>query len=191
MRRQMVYHVMALPMSAVGFAVGAGGVSYGTALLLILRPIGVCAARRRGGCRLGVHAARHRAGPAVARATRGEALAARLAELARSRSQAIEAADAERRRIERDLHEGAQQRLVALAMTLGMARNELHVDVVGRVGVTVVRDRGRLRRSVADDGVGGASARVGGGLEGLAQRVGRWTAVSGSRVRSAGRRGWR
>ena len=32
------------------------------------------------------------------------------------------AADAERRRIERDLHDGAQQRLVSLAMNLGMAR---------------------------------------------------------------------
>jgi signal transduction histidine kinase len=34
----------------------------------------------------------------------------------------VAAADAERRRIERDLHDGAQQRLVALAMTLGRAR---------------------------------------------------------------------
>ncbi len=34
----------------------------------------------------------------------------------------VAAADAERRRIERDLHDGAQQRLVALAMTLGRAK---------------------------------------------------------------------
>ncbi len=34
----------------------------------------------------------------------------------------MDAADAERRRIERDLHDGAQQRLVSLAMNLGLAR---------------------------------------------------------------------
>ena len=37
----------------------------------------------------------------------------------------VAAADAERRRIERDLHDGAQQRLVALALTLGRAKAEL------------------------------------------------------------------
>jgi signal transduction histidine kinase len=37
----------------------------------------------------------------------------------------VEATDAERRRIERDLHDGAQQRLVALAMNLGVARASL------------------------------------------------------------------
>jgi signal transduction histidine kinase len=42
-----------------------------------------------------------------------------------TRSQAVSAAEAERRRIERDLHDGAQQRLVALAMDLGMAKSKL------------------------------------------------------------------
>ncbi len=41
------------------------------------------------------------------------------------RSKAVEAAIVERRRIERDLHDGAQQRLVSLAMALGMARQKL------------------------------------------------------------------
>jgi signal transduction histidine kinase len=40
----------------------------------------------------------------------------------------IAAGDAERRRIERDLHDGAQQRLVALALTLGMAETRLASD---------------------------------------------------------------
>jgi signal transduction histidine kinase len=40
----------------------------------------------------------------------------------------IAAADAERRRIERDLHDGAQQRLVALSLKLGMARKRLGED---------------------------------------------------------------
>jgi len=67
-----------------------------------------------------------RADEAAARALLGpspsEEMALRLASLARSRAEAVAAADAERRRIERDLHDGAQQRLVSLAMNLGMAR---------------------------------------------------------------------
>ena len=53
---------------------------------------------------------------------RSEELAQRVESLARSRAEIVAAADAERRRIERDLHDGAQQRLVSLAMNLGMAR---------------------------------------------------------------------
>ena len=49
------------------------------------------------------------------------ALTARVSELQDARSRIIAAADAERRRIERDLHDGAQQRLVALALNLRMA----------------------------------------------------------------------
>jgi signal transduction histidine kinase len=49
------------------------------------------------------------------------ALTAQVSDLRDARSRIIEAADAERRRIERDLHDGAQQRLVALALTLRMA----------------------------------------------------------------------
>jgi signal transduction histidine kinase len=55
----------------------------------------------------------------------GEELALRLESMARSRADVVAAADAERRRIERDLHDGAQQRLVSLAMNLGMARERL------------------------------------------------------------------
>ncbi|MGH6654170.1 MAG: histidine kinase, partial [Actinocrinis sp.] len=49
----------------------------------------------------------------------------RVDALAAGRAAAVDAADAERRRIERDLHDGAQQRLVALAMDLGMAKAKL------------------------------------------------------------------
>ncbi len=49
----------------------------------------------------------------------------RVEALTEGRSKAVEAAIVERRRIERDLHDGAQQRLVSLAMTLGMARQKL------------------------------------------------------------------
>ena len=47
---------------------------------------------------------------------------AQLEEVRASRARIVEAADAERRRVERDLHDGAQQRLVALAMRLQVAK---------------------------------------------------------------------
>ncbi len=56
-------------------------------------------------------------------------LAARVTELERSRERVVDAAEAERRRIERDLHDGAQQRLVALAMELGRAKAKFSDDV--------------------------------------------------------------
>ncbi|MFC5184195.1 sensor histidine kinase [Actinomadura harenae] len=48
-------------------------------------------------------------------------LGRRLAAVTRSRAELVDAFEVERRRIERDLHDGAQQRLVALTMTLGLA----------------------------------------------------------------------
>ncbi|WP_431934404.1 histidine kinase [Micromonospora sp. RP3T] len=48
-----------------------------------------------------------------------------LVEVARSRTRLVHAFDAERLRIERDLHDIAQQRLVALTMQIGMARLDL------------------------------------------------------------------
>ena len=54
--------------------------------------------------------------------SRSEELALQLETLTRSRAAIVAATDAERRRIERDLHDGAQQRLVSLALNLGMAR---------------------------------------------------------------------
>jgi signal transduction histidine kinase len=55
-------------------------------------------------------------------------LRARVAALKASRDRAVDSAEDERRRIERDLHDGAQQRLVALAMDLGMAKEKLRTD---------------------------------------------------------------
>jgi signal transduction histidine kinase len=55
-------------------------------------------------------------------------LRARVAALQASRDRAVDSAEDERRRIERDLHDGAQQRLVALAMDLGMAKEKLRTD---------------------------------------------------------------
>ncbi len=57
-----------------------------------------------------------------------EVLRRRVTTLEASRAGVVDAAEAERRRIERDLHDGAQQRLVALAMTLGLAKDKLDSD---------------------------------------------------------------
>jgi len=181
---------------------------------------------------------------------------AQLAEVRASRARIVEAADAERQRLERDLHDGAQQRLVALSLKLRLAQSQSHdpesaaalvqaqgdleqalaelrefargihptllgedgldaavealarrasmpVEVEGSVGsrlpanvelaayffvsealtnvakhagasvatVRLERVGGRLRVSVADDGVGGADASKGSGLGGLADRL--------------------
>jgi len=58
-------------------------------------------------------------------------LAARVTELELSRERVVDAAEDERRRIERDLHDGAQQRLVALAMELGRAKAKFGDDPEG------------------------------------------------------------
>ena len=56
-------------------------------------------------------------------------LATRVEVLERTRERVVDAAEAERRRIERDLHDGAQQRLVALAMELGRAKSKFAEDI--------------------------------------------------------------
>jgi signal transduction histidine kinase len=57
-----------------------------------------------------------------------EELEERVETLTETRTRVVDAADEERRRIERDLHDGAQQRLVALAVDLGRARARLAND---------------------------------------------------------------
>ena len=161
-------------------------------------------------------------------------LRAQLAELRASRARIVAASDAERKRLERDLHDGAQQRLLAEAQAeLQAALRELRelargihpailtdgglpaavrsladrapvpvrLDVAeGRLpdsvesaayfvvsealaniakhagarsaAVSIARDNGTLVVQVRDDGRGGADARSGTSLRGLADRVG-------------------
>jgi signal transduction histidine kinase len=72
---------------------------------------------------------------AVARAllspNQSDALRAQVTQLTETRARVVDAADAERRRIERDLHDGAQQHLVAIAMNLGRAKAKLDSDPEG------------------------------------------------------------
>jgi signal transduction histidine kinase len=65
-------------------------------------------------------------------------LRARLQELHGSRTRVVEAQQNERRRLERDLHDGAQQRLVALALELGMLAEKSDTDPA---------TQGRLKRA--------------------------------------------
>jgi signal transduction histidine kinase len=72
-------------------------------------------------------------GPAAQLALENERLRAdaraQARELEASRVRIVETGDAERRRLERDLHDGAQQRLVGLSMALAMARDAFVTDV--------------------------------------------------------------
>jgi signal transduction histidine kinase len=65
-------------------------------------------------------AAARAAGLAIEHVAAGARLRAELAELARSRQRIVELGDAERQHLERDLHDGAQQRLIALQVLLEM-----------------------------------------------------------------------
>ncbi|MFG2720102.1 sensor domain-containing protein [Streptomyces sp. NPDC048416] len=64
-------------------------------------------------------------GTALLSRPRGTELADRVKVLTESRARVVDAAAAERKRIERDLHDGAQQRLVAMSITLGRATSRL------------------------------------------------------------------
>jgi signal transduction histidine kinase len=89
--------------------------AFGVAVLGLLL-VGLCAYV------LGVTAGARAALTRLLIASREGELGAEVVELARSRVRLVDAFEAERRRIERDLHDGAQQRLVALTLTLGLAR---------------------------------------------------------------------
>ncbi|WP_316524440.1 sensor histidine kinase [Kitasatospora brasiliensis] len=78
---------------------------------------------------------------------REDDLGRQVLELTRSRARLADAFEAERRRIERDLHDGAQQQLVALSMTLGLAEYELR-DQEGRAVDLVTRARGEARQAL-------------------------------------------
>ena len=67
----------------------------------------------------------------VIRSIRGGGLSERIAVLEQSRAGAVDQQESELRRIERDLHDGAQARLVALGMSLGLAEQKFASDPVG------------------------------------------------------------
>jgi signal transduction histidine kinase len=76
-------------------------------------------------------------------------LRARVDELEESRRRGIVAGMAERRRLERDLHDGAQQRLVALSLQLGLARGQVDRDP-GAAGRMLDAAREELRQALEE-----------------------------------------
>jgi signal transduction histidine kinase len=139
--RQLAYHLLALVIGgaggalvavcwlalpiAAGFAVdlwadgGRGAAALGSVVLGVAVTLAAPWVAR-GVAGVDEVAARALLGPG-----RADELTQRVQSLARSRAEIVAATDAERRRIERDLHDGTQQRLVSLAMHLGMARTSL------------------------------------------------------------------
>jgi signal transduction histidine kinase len=105
-------------------------------------------------------------------------LRAKVHELRASRARIVESGDVARRRLERDLHDGAQQQLVSLALTLRTARSRLDrdpaaarelLDAAAEELDTAIRELRELARGIhpavlSDRGLGAA-------LDALAQRV--------------------
>jgi signal transduction histidine kinase len=78
-------------------------------------------------------------------------LRARLEDLRASRARLVEASDTERRRLERNLHDGAQARFVGLALLLGHARRKVDTDPADpEVGELLDRAMGELRAGLAE-----------------------------------------
>ncbi|MFB4272937.1 sensor histidine kinase [Nonomuraea sp. GTA35] len=76
-----------------------------------------------------------------------EVLRSRVEQLSRTRAEVLEAVDDERRRIERDLHDGVQQRLVALGMLLGRAHR---LDDSGAAAALFRQAREESRRALEE-----------------------------------------
>jgi signal transduction histidine kinase len=77
-------------------------------------------------------------------------LHAQLEDLRASRVRIVEASDAERRRLERDLHDGAQQRLVGLAMALRLLDRELEARGMGSSRRLVAEASDELQAAIAE-----------------------------------------
>ena len=73
-----------------------------------------------------------------------------LAEVRASRARIVAAADAARRRIERDLHDGAQQRLVNVAMGLRTARDQVPVTAPSTLVATLEDTAEQVRLALAE-----------------------------------------
>jgi signal transduction histidine kinase len=73
----------------------------------------------------------------------GERLRAELVDVSRSRARLVDAFEAERLRIERDLHDGAQQRLVSLTLQLGLARLDVPPDSPAAVTVATAHEQAK------------------------------------------------
>ncbi len=78
------------------------------------------------------------------------ALRARLAQVRESRARLVKVADEERRRLERDLHDGAQQRLIALSMSLGQISARLETGQTEKARDVIRVAEEQLRTALAE-----------------------------------------
>jgi signal transduction histidine kinase len=149
--RQLYYHVLAAPLLAAAAAAAIGlwlaGLGYGLVYAyawgldpdsmlyrvtyapgtrhlpgVALTAVGLACLLAAPWCTGAVRTLDIRAARALLGPSRADELEHRVEHLTQTRAGVVDAADAERRRLERDLHDGTQQRLVALAINLGMAR---------------------------------------------------------------------
>ncbi|SDD89051.1 sensor histidine kinase [Actinokineospora iranica] len=111
--RDFGYLMLDFPLSVFGFALGVASIP--------LVPLAIWVAPRYAW----LHS---RLAVALLSPDRTADLTAKAERLQASRARGVDAAEAERRRIERDLHDGAQQRLVAVAIGLGRAKGKLDAD---------------------------------------------------------------
>jgi signal transduction histidine kinase len=142
-RRQLFYHLLIAPVLAAAATVAVGlwpasvvctlasivwwanhqaGQSPHHGLFIVLTFVGVIGLFVAPWLTSGVRALDTRAARALLGPSRADELEHRVEQLTETRAGVVDAADAERRRLERDLHDGTQQRLVSLAINLGMAR---------------------------------------------------------------------
>ena len=92
--------------------------------------------------------------------SRAEELEHRVEHLTQTRAGVVDAADAERRRLERDLHDGTQQRLVSLAMNLGMARASAATAEEARVAIAEAHEEAKAALSELRDLIRGLHPAV-------------------------------
>lgn len=72
-----------------------------------------------------------------------------LEQVRASRQRIVQATDEERRRVERDIHDGAQQRLVSLSLALGLARAQA-ADASPQLVATIAEAEAELRGAIGD-----------------------------------------
>jgi signal transduction histidine kinase len=96
-----------------------------------------------------VDAVRAAAGLALENERLQAELRAQLEEVRDSRARIVEAGDTARRRIERDLHDGAQQRLVTLALELGLVESKVKADP-DKAATLVAAARERLNEALEE-----------------------------------------
>jgi signal transduction histidine kinase len=115
---------------------------------------------------------------------------AQLKEVRASRTRIVAAGDAERRRVERDLHDGAQQRLVTLSLALRIAQEQARGEQNGALAATLAEAAEEVRLALSElrqlaRGLHPAiltEAGLGAALESLAERSPVPTTVEASAV---------